>query len=795
MQGWFRKSFVFALLLAAVAAVPAAADEPFKVANIRVEGLVRISDGTLFNYLPIQPGETVDAKRLADALRAVYRAGFFRDVEFRRDGDDLVIIVDERPAIESFSVSGNKEIKTEDLERVLIQSGLAEGRIFDRSTLDQVTQELVRQYHARGRYGVEVKSDVSEVGNNQVRVAILVKEGDISGIRQINIIGNTVFPDEKLLEQFELTTPGMFTWISEDDRYAREKLGSDLEKLRSYYMDRGYADFRIESTQVSVSPDRRGVYITINLREGDVYTIKETKIVGDLPVAEAELKPFILVAPGSRFAMGMVNASGELMKNRLGSEGFAFADVTPYPELDREKKEVTLTLLVEAGSRVYVRHINFRSTGETDDHVYRREMRQMEGTWLTNTLVDRSRLRIARLPFVEDVNHKVERIPGSEDEVDVNFDIKERQAGSFNAALGFGGSTTGTFLDFSISHSNFLGTGNRVQIGLNSRAYAQSYNVSLTQPYWNVDAISRTISMYFNTAESFGNDLEPLSRENFGASMSFRWPLTEYSYFNFGVSASKTDLAVTSLFASPTLYAFVTNPNHGDTYEINTGAGGGSNGITNGVRYKTLSFQAGWALDTRNRAIFADHGMLRTVVAEVAVYPGDVQWYSLRGAQTNYFPLGGGFTIGIDSEVVMVQSYLNSADVPPDRKLFGGGADSVRGFRDAYLGPSYTASNGQQVPIGGNLRTSVQSELMLPNFFADDPAAPPSNGRFGLFLDVGMVYPEIADFTFGTLRASTGLAASFLTPIGAMRFSFAYPLRSEDTDETERFQFTIGTLF
>ncbi len=783
---------LFALVLGlCLVATAAWADEPFRVSNIRVEGLVRISDGTLFNYLPIQPGDVVDSAKLASALRAVYRAGFFRDVEFRRDGDDLVIVVDERPAIESFSVTGNKEIKTEELERVLIQAGLAEGRIFDRSTLDQVTQELVRQYHSRGRYGVEVKSDVTEVGSNQVRVAILVKEGEISGIRQINIVGNTAFPDDKLLEQFELKTPSTFTFISADDRYAREKLGSDLEKLRSYYMDRGYANFRIESTQVAVSPDRRGVYVTINIREGDIYTIKETKLVGDLPIAESALTPFVVHRAGDRFAMARVNATSELIKQRLGADGFAFAEVSPFPELDHDKKEVSLTFLVEAGARVYVRRINFRSTGETDDNVYRREMRQLEGTWLTNALIDRSRLRIARLPFVEDVDHKVERVPGSEDEVEVDFDIKERQAGTFNASLGFGGSTTGAFVDFSISHSNFLGTGNRVQIALNSRNYAQSYSLSLTEPYWNIDNVSRTLSMYYNVADSLGVDLETISRENFGVTMSFRWPLSEYSSFSFGTSITKTDFAVGARTASPTVYAFVTNPNHGDIYEINAGFGQ----ITNGTRYRTLLMTGGWSFDTRNRAIFADRGMLRQLTADIAVYPGDVQWWALRGTQTNYFPVSRGLTLGVDTEIGLVSPYGTSGDVPPDRKLFGGGADSVRGFRDAYLGPTYQLGNNQPTPTGGNLRVSVQSELLLPNLFADDPTAPPKNGRVGLFVDVGMVYATVSDFDVNQLRASGGIAASFLTPIGAMRFSFAYPFRSEDTDQTERFQFTIGTLF
>lgn len=787
-----RRSQSLALAFAFLAAAFAgAAEAPFRIANIRVEGLVRISEGTLFNYLPIQPGEVVDEAKLATALRAAYRAGFFRDIEFRRDGDDLVILVDERPAIESFAITGNREIKTEDLERVLVRAGLAEGRIFDRSVLDAVTQELIRQYHSRGRYGVEVGNDVVEVGANQVRVAINVKEGEVSGIRQINIVGNQAFTDEQLTGAFELSTPGLWSWISEDDRYAREKLGGDLEKLRSFYMDRGYADFRIDSTQVSVSPDRRGVFVTINLREGEQYTIKDVKLVGDLPVAEAELRAYLLVRDGAQYSMSRVNASSDLMTQRLGQDGFAFAEVTPYPELDREAKTVSMTFLVEAGKRAYVKRINFRSTGQTQDQVFRREMRQLEGTWLSNTLVDRSRLRIARLPYVEDVQHKVERVPGSEDEVEINYDITERSAGTFNAGLGFGGSTTGAFLQFDVTHTNFLGTGNRVAVTLNSRSYAQSYNVSVTQPYWTLDGVARTLGMYYTTAESFGVDLETISRENFGASMSFRWPLSEYASVQTGLNVSRTDLAVNSLSASPSYYDFVTNPNHGDPYQINLGFGN----ITTGLRYTTLLLQSGYSHDTRNRAVFADRGSLRSIGLDVAIWPGDVTWWSARTTQLTYLPLGGGFTLGMNGELTIVQPFGTTSDVPPDRRLFGGGADSVRGFRDAYLGPSYRNSSGVTYPIGGEMRVSLQNELLLPNLFADDPLAPPKNGRFGVFLDIGMVYLEPTDFAFEELRVSTGLAATFLTPVGAMRFSFAYPLRYEDTDQTERFQFTIGTLF
>jgi outer membrane protein insertion porin family len=783
---------MIALFAAALAtSALAEADPSFRIAGIRAEGLTRISEGTLFNYLPLQPGEQVDSTKLAAALRAVYRSGFFRDVEFRREGDDLVIVVDERPAIESFSISGNKEIKTEDLERVLVRSGLAEGRIFDRSVLDQVTQELVRQYHSRGRYGAKIDADVEEVGVNQVRIAITIKEGEISGIRQINVVGNESFTDEQLVGRFELATPGWFNWITEGDRYAREKLGADLESLRSFYMDRGYADFRIESTQVSVSGDRKGVFITIGIHEGEVYTIKDTKLVGDLPVPESELRQLILARDGAQFSMARVNATGEFIKTRLGVEGFAFAEVTPFPELDQASKQVSITFLVEPGARAHVRRLNFLTDTKSHDEVFRREARQMEGTWLSNRQVDRTRLRIARLPFVEDVDHEVVRVEGTEDQVDVDFKIKERSPGNFSAGVGFGGTSSGAFLDFSVTHSNFLGTGNRVALQLQSRSYSQSLSFSFTEPYWTIDGVSRTLSVYYTTADALGRDLETFSRDNYGLSAAFRWPLSEYSSFTAGVTWQRSDVAVSVFTSSPAVYAFVTNPNHGDPYLINYGFGQ----ITAGLIFDSVILSGGWSYDTRNRAIFADRGVLRSVSADLAVVPGDVEWWGLRLSELRYLPLPWGFTYGVNANVAMIAAYGATAAVPPDRKLYGGGADSVRGFRDSYLGPSYAASNGLLLPTGGDLRVSVQNEFLIPNFLADDPTAPPKSGRFGLFVDVGMVFDGIGDFRFGELRASAGLGATFLTPLGAMRFSLAYPLRSEDTDETETFQFTIGTLF
>lgn len=770
---------------------PVAAAEPFTVGQIRVEGLRRISEGTLFNYLPIAPGDVVDDQRLAAALRAVYKAGFFKDVRFARDGTDLVIQVEERPAIRSFSLSGNKEIKTEDLERVLTRNGLAEGRIFDRSVLEGIQLEMTRQYHGRGRYGVDIQTDVTDVGDNQVSIDIRVREGETARIRQINIVGNASYADEQLLDIFELTTPGLFTWASGNDQYSREKLGGDLEKLRSFYMDRGHADFRIESTQVSVSPDKRGVFITINIREGEVYTIKEVKITGDMVVSEAELRRFVLAAPGSTFSMGLVTTSAQFVQQRLGNDGFAFAEVTPYPELDREKREVSLTLLVEPGSRVYVDSINFRGSSVTTDEVYRREMRQFEGTWLSNAALDRSRLRIQRLPFVEKVEHKIERLPGSEDLVDVNFDIEERSAGNFQAGIGFGGTNIGGFIDLSVTHSNFFGTGNRVSVNMNSRSFSQVYNISVTEPYWTIDGVSRTVSAFYNTSESLGQDLETFSRESFGFGTSFRWPLSEYQSFGFGVTLARTDLATAVFGSSQQLYDFLVDPNHGEPYLVNQGFGS----LVAGLRYDSLVINGGWTSDTRNRAIFADRGTLRSITADIALYPGDVTFWAMKASNLTLFPLGRGFVLSMNGEIALAKPYGTSNDVPPDRKFYGGGADSVRGFRDSYLGPSYASRFGRELPLGGDLRVYLQNELLLPNFLADDPLAPPKNGRFSLFIDVGNVFAKPGEFEFADLRASAGMAATFLTPLGAMRFSFAFPFRREDTDEIERFQFTVGTVF
>lgn len=784
-------SLCLGLLLLCGISVHAAEEQGFVIGEIRIEGLRRISEGTLLNYLPLAVGDRADAERLRAALRALYRSGFFQDIEFRRDGAALIVRVRERPSIASFSFDGNRDIETEELERSLTRAGLAEGRIFDRSILDALKQELTQQYYSRGKYSVRIDTEVVDLGNDQVSVAIHIKEGERAVIRQINIVGNQDFADERLLEEFELSTPHFWSWLTQDDRYARETLSGDLEKLRSFYMDRGYADFRVESVQIAISPDRRSIFATINLHEGEVYTIKETKLTGNLVVPEDDLRRLIALAPGQTFSMAAVTLTSDLIGQRLGNDGYAFAEVTPLPELDEENKQISITFFIDPGERVYVNRVNFTGTGITQDEVYRRELRQLEGSWLSNVALDRSRLRISRLPFVEDVEVETVRVPGTEDRVDLEFRVRERSAGNFQLAVGYGGVSQGLFVNGSLTHANFLGTGERVSVELNSLAFGKTLNFSFTDPYFTIDGVSRTLSGYYSSSERLGRELERFDISSLGLLTSFRWPISEFDALGFSVNLQHNELAALAgggQTLSDQLFLFLTNPAHGNTEQIEL-----LNGITNYLlTYEVLELETSLIHDTRNRAIFADRGVLRTLALTASVPPGDVTYAALRLGQLTYLPLGAGFTFSINGELSATTPWDDDSDVPPRRKLFGGGSDSVRGFREDTLGP-FDERTG--VPLGGNMRLFVQNDLVLPNLFADEPGQSSSTARFSLFYDIGNVFSEPAEFEFGELRASAGLSATFLTPIGAMRFSYAYPVREKPGDLFKRFQFTIGTVF
>jgi outer membrane protein insertion porin family len=773
-----------------------AADD-FVVKDMRVEGLQRISEGTVFNYLPVNIGDTVDSVRIGEAIRSLYRQNLFDNIEMRRDGDTLVVVVVERPSIESFEIDGNKDIKTEDLMESLRGVGLARGRTFDRSVLDNVEMFLREQYYDRGKYGVVIDTDIQDRPNNTVRVKINVKEGDRAKIRQVNIVGNETFEEDEIRDDFTLDTANWLSWIRQDDRYAKEALEGDLETLRSFYMDRGYADFKIESTQVAISPNKKDMFVTIGIREGDVYTISDVKLVGEMVIPEVFLRSLILAQPGSVFNQQALTSTSELMSFRLGEEGYANAEIEPVPELDHEKKEASVTFYVDAKNRVYVRRISFNGVDQVDDEVLRREMRQMEGSYLSNSLIDRSKVRLQRLPFIESAEVNNSPVPGSPDLVDVDFDLEYRMPGQFSGGVGYSESQK-LLLNGSIVHTNFLGTGNRVALELNSGRFQKLYSISHTDPYRSMDGIRRTVSVNYRDITQFTSAASDFSTTSAGATIDYGYPISEYQSVSLGLNFQHSEL-LSSTNSTQQAQDWVLN--NGDPFIENLG-----NGVVFfGSEFNTVELIAGWTFDSRNRALFANRGTRQQLFLSMAVPGSDVEYYQARYSFTKYFPITRKWTLRFNSELGIGEGIGDTTALPPYKQFYGGGPQSVRGFKESYLGPRDSFGR----PYGGNVLVASQLELILPL-----PDKWASQARASLFYDVGNVFNtgEVA-FTdklgsplsyepdLDELRTSVGIGVQWLAPLGLFRFSYAYPLNEyvgNDRfygDELERFQFSIGQAF
>jgi len=794
--------------LPALFAVPAvlAQGDPgaFTVGDIKVEGLQRISEGTVFNYLPVNIGDRFDARRADEALRALYATGFFRDVELRRDGGTLVVVVLERPSIESFTIEGNKDIKTEDLEKSLRNVGLARGKTFDRSTLDEVERFLTDQYYSRGKYGVQVDTNVEELSDNRVRIAIDIVEGKRSKIRQINIVGNEAFDDEELLEPLKLRTPNWLSWYRQDDRYSREELSGDIEKLRSYYLDRGYANFEVESTQVAIAPDREDMFITMNVKEGDVYRISDVKVAGNLVVPEDELLSLVQVRRGDIYSQRMLTATTEFMALRLGLDGYAFAKIDPVPQENPETKEIAITFLVDPGNRAYVRRINFNGTTSINDDVLRREMRQMEGGYLSNAAVDRSKLRLQRLPYIEEVKVETTPVPGSADLVDVNFDIKEGLPGQFSGGIGYSESQS-VLLNGSFVHSNFMGTGNRVAAELNAGQYAQVYSLSHTDPYTTVDGVSRTVAATYRSATQYTSASSDFETDTGTVGVDYGWPISEFQSLRAGLAWSRSDLLTDPNGSAQEQVEWVRN--NGDTYTKNAQFGVPPLSYQYyGTKFDTYTLSLGWGFDSRNRALFADRGARHRFNLSYTLPGSGVEFYTLSYDYLQFVPISKWFTLLFNAELGYGFDIGDTTAVPPYRRFFAGGPESVRGFQESRLGPKDSFGN----PYGGNMKVAGQFELLLPM-----PDKWRNSARFSLFFDAGNVFstdsttyvgrdgvtPVDYEFTFDKIKYSTGVAVQWLAPLGVFRFSFAVPLNAEKSDgieyadQTEGFQFSIGQAF
>jgi outer membrane protein insertion porin family len=739
----------------------AQAFEPFVVRDIRVEGLQRTEPGTIFSYLPVKVGETMNAEKAQAALRALYATGFFTDVRLEVENGVLVVFVQERPAIAQIDFSGMKEFEPDMVRKVLREYGMAEGRIFDRSVLDTAEQELKRQYLSRGLYGAEVQTTVTPLERNRVGINIAVNEGAVAKIRGINIVGAEAFPEDELLDLFVLRTPGWLTWYTKHDRYARDKLAADLETLRSHYQNRGYLDFAIQSTQVSITPDRRDIYITINVDEGVRYTVSDVQLSGQMLVPREELEKLVQLKPGDVFSREKLAASTKAITDRLGNDGYAFANANAIPQIDKDKRTVAFNVVIDPGRRVYVRRIDVAGNTRTRDEVVRREMRQLEGSFYDASKIQLSRRRIDRTGFFSDVTVDTQPVEGSADQIDVTYTVKERPTGALLLGVGFS-SVENIALSASIRQANAFGTGKFVSATVNSGSVNQVYALSYHDPYYTVDGVSQGFDVYKRETDASSLAVGPYVSDALGGGVKFGYPVSEVTSVDFGLNLESVKL--TTFTNSPTTYLdFVSK-------------------FGNQYRYGALT--SGWQRDTRDSVIQTRSGTFTRTSLEVA--GGDLQFYRINLGHQWFHPLSRDYSIMLRADLGYAGGY-GGQPLPFFKAYFAGGPESVRGYEAFSLGPRDVSGNA----LGGNTKVTGGAEFLFPM-----PGATREQSlRLAWFLDGGQVYAQGQKVELGELRYSTGLALSWLSPFGPLRLSFGLPLNAKDEDRIQRIQFTFGTAF
>ncbi len=736
---------------------------PFVIDDIEFEGLQRVTVGTVLSYLPLKTGERLDVERAQDAIRALYQTGFFSDVSLARRDNVLLVKVVERPSVARVDIIGNDEIEDEILLDGLKSIGLAEGQVFDPSILERVEVELRRQYFARGIYSVTISSDVEELDLNRRAIEIIVNEGPIAKIRTINIVGNKVFSEKKLLKQFQLGDRAWFAFLSDRDQYSRQKLSGDLEALRSYYLDRGYIDFNITSTQVSISPNKKDIFVVINITEGEQFTVSAVDVAGDLVVDRDELLALITLEPDDIFSRQAATESSSQLSERLGNDGYAFANVNAVPNINRENNTVSVTFVIDPGRRAYVRRINMFGNAKTEDEVLRREMRQIEGGAMSTEKINRSRLRLQRLGFFEEVNVETVPVAGADDQVDVNFSVSELPSGSLLAGVGFSQSQ-GLLLNFSISQNNFLGSGKRVTTAVNTSSVNTLYSFGYTNPYYTIDGVSRGFNFSFRDTDTgrANNNIARFLSDVSGANVVYGFPLSENSRWN--LSLGYEAISIRSTTETPASYQQFLDEN--------------------GDSFGTIQLNTSWSYDTRNRALLATRGTMQRLSAEIG--SGDLNYYKLSSRTELLRPLTENLGLLLQSEVALGDGYGNTTQLPFFENYFAGGVNSVRGYEANSLGP-----RENNAALGGAFEFTGSAQLILPLPFIEN-----SNSlRVSGFFDFGNVYPTLSDFDAAELRYSAGLAMLWLSPLGPLTFSLGQALNNEDGDRTEVFQFALGTFF
>ncbi len=755
-----KKRLLF-LVLSSLVSLPSQAFEPFQVKDIRVEGIQRTEAGTVFSYLPIKIGDTVNEDRVTAAVKALYATGFFKDVRLEADGNVLVILIEERPAIAQVEITGSKEFDVKQLKEGLKQVGLAESRIFDRALLERAERELKNQYISRGKYGVQITTTLTPLERNRVALNFDISEGEVAKIRQINVVGNKVFKDKDLVNEFVLRTPGFLTWYSKNDQYSKPKLQADLENLRSFYLNQGYLEFTIDSTQVSITPDKRDIFITVNLTEGRKYRVAEIKLAGDLIVPEAELTRLIKLKPGEVFSRERLTESTKLIQDRLGNEGYAFASINPVPEINRDKDEVTFTLYIDPGRRVYVRRIGIFGNTNTRDEVVRREMRQLESGWYNTEKLNRSKQRIDKLGFFSDVQVDTPAVPGTTDQVDVEVKLTERATGNLTAGIGYSTSEK-VILSAGVSQSNIFGTGNALSFQISTGSINQVYALSYTNPYYTDDGVSRGFDVYQRKVDASNlSSIGSYNTSTLGAGVRFGVPITEYDTINYGLAFERTSIGL--LADTPQRYIdFVSQfGSEADTY-LGT---------------------VGWARDKRDSVIYTTRGTLQRVTAEVGLPGGDLTFYRASYQHQWYHPLSRDLVFYTSGQVGYAGGYENKP-LPFFKVFYLGGVSSLRGYETASVGPK--DSNGDS--LGGSHLLLASAEILFPfPGLQKDKSV-----RLSWFVDAGTVGET---YDFQEIRYSTGLGFNWYSPVGPMKISFARALNAKPEDRLQSIQFTLGTVF
>jgi outer membrane protein insertion porin family len=767
-------TFSCLLLLGLLVSHGVKGDEEFVVKDIQVKGLQRISLGTVYNYLPVNVGEKFSLDNVSPAIKALFKTGFFKDVSLEREGSTLIVNVVERPSIAKIIFEGNKDLSKEDLTKALDKIGLSEGKIFDRQVLDKVEQELTRQYLSHGKYGLKIKTDVSNLTRNRVGIHIKISEGRVTKIKQINIVGNNAFDDKTLLGKFELNTSNLLSFYSKDDQYSKQKLSADLETLRSYYLDRGYINFSVESTQVAITPDKKDIYVTVNVKEGDVYRLSKVKLAGNLVVAPDELIKLVSVGPGEIFSRKNATETSKAIQDRLGDEGYAFANVNMVPEINEAQKTVDMTFFVDPGKRVYVHRINMHGNAKTRDEVLRREMRQMEASWASSSKIERSKTRLERLGYFESVNVETPPVVGTADQIDVNYKVVEKASGNLSAGIGYS-QVQGIVLNANIAQDNVFGSGKRVNLAFNNSSYTTNYQFGFFNPYFTTDGVSQGYNIGYAKRNAGAVNIANYSTDIFNTGINFGITLNEFDQIRFDTDIKHTNLKTTD-FSSQQIQDFITDQ---------------------GSKFWTLGQAVSWSHDTLNRAIFPNKGGQQRLSGLVMIPGSDLEYYKVGYRHQHYFPLAKDFTFKLNGEIAYGGGYGNTNGLPFFDNYFAGGTGSVRGFKNNTLGPR--DSNG--FPIGGSSKIIGNAELFFPVPFLSET----KSVRLGTFFDAGALNDG---FSVNNMKYSAGVSGEWLSPFGALSVSAAIPLNNgtftyvnglnqnvTTKDQTQFFQFNFGQNF